>query len=192
MNDTNKMFWENVHRNNDRKNIFFAKSRVIEVNVSEIQLSEKCHIRDNKNYNKRAMPNTPIVVRYSQGKFYLVSGITAYKKALDGNIETLNAVLFHGGRLKFLKTVGFESFKAMPKYHTMNIDGINITNNFIEHPPKQHKLDAVEKFFLQHGRLDKPVTVTYTNFLVDGYARYLIAKKHGLQDVNVEIVTFGK
>lgn len=68
----------------------------------------------------------------------------------------------------------------MDKYKRLTIDVVKIPKGFAKHPPNEKKLQKVRDYYLKYGDLDKPIVITNTNKLVDGYTRYLVAKEFGL------------
>lgn len=58
--------------------------------------------------------------------------------------------------------------------------------------PSQDKIDAVIDYYNQHGKLDKPISVSCKGdkyWLEDKYLRYYVAKKMGLKEIPAKIGT---
>ena len=72
----------------------------------------------------------------------------------------------------------------------LKLDEVYITKAFKSVQPKQSKIENVEKYFKQHGRLDKPIIVTINNnkyYIEDGYLRYIVARDNGMKDIPCEM-----
>lgn len=68
----------------------------------------------------------------------------------------------------------------------MELNDIIIPKEFIETPPKKWKLKRAEQEYLSQFEF-KGIVVDENNILVDGYTRYLVAKKYGIKNVRVTI-----
>ena len=61
-----------------------------------------------------------------------------------------------------------------------------VLSNHKMEPPSQKKLDAMRKYFIEHGEPDKPIVVKCkgTKYeLVDKYLRYYVAKEFGYEQI---------
>ena len=68
----------------------------------------------------------------------------------------------------------------------MKLSTIKIPYIFKKTSPKNEKIIMCENYYLEHGKLDKPITINQERILVDGYVRYLVAEKLHLEDIPVK------
>lgn len=69
------------------------------------------------------------------------------------------------------------------------LEDIKIPEEFLAAPPKQGKIEQIEQYMENNGRLDQPIKVTKDTFvLVDGYARYILLKQKKIFKVPVQFV----
>lgn len=73
----------------------------------------------------------------------------------------------------------------------VHIDKVIITKKFKEKRPKEWKMLRCESEYLINGYLDSPVTLCEVKnsnkyILVDGYTRYLLAKRLGIKYIPVK------
>jgi hypothetical protein len=69
----------------------------------------------------------------------------------------------------------------------MNLSDIVITDDFINHPPKEHKINKCREFYKQNHCIDKDIIIDKNNTLVDGYIRYLVLLENGVKSSEVKI-----
>jgi len=68
----------------------------------------------------------------------------------------------------------------------MNIENIVISNLFLQHPVTKKKIDKVTTYYKYFHCLDEPITIRrQNNLLINGYARYIFAKEHSINQVPV-------
>ena len=60
-------------------------------------------------------------------------------------------------------------------------------DDFINHPPKEHKINKCREFYEQNHCIDKDIVVDKNNILVDGYIRYLVLLENGVKSSEVKI-----
>lgn len=65
----------------------------------------------------------------------------------------------------------------------MKLKDIVIPKDFQLKSPRIGKLIECARYFQKFGALDKPITVNKQGILMDGYVRYIVAKKMGLEEV---------
>jgi hypothetical protein len=66
---------------------------------------------------------------------------------------------------------------------------IIIPEEFLKTPPRKEGVQEMIEYYTTHGKLDKAITVRAKDkLLVDGYKRYVAAKKLGLRDIPVRFV----
>lgn len=63
----------------------------------------------------------------------------------------------------------------------MKLKDIKIPNSFSSHMPSLSKMIEKEEYFKKYGMLKESIIVDQTNYLIDGYTSYLIAKKAGVE-----------
>ncbi len=63
----------------------------------------------------------------------------------------------------------------------MKLEDIKIPNSFSSHTPSVSKMIKKEEYFKKYGMLKESIIVDQTNYLIDGYTSYLIAKKAGVK-----------
>lgn len=71
------------------------------------------------------------------------------------------------------------------KEHYIKIDKIKIPNSFKRTQPKGWKMKERWEYYRCNDRFYSPIVIDQTNYLVDGYISYLIAKADGLKEVEV-------
>lgn len=71
----------------------------------------------------------------------------------------------------------------------MQLKDIKIPQTFMNTQPSSTKLIDCANYYKKFGQLDKPITIDANCTLVDGYVRYLVAKKMGLTEVPVKLLT---
>lgn len=79
----------------------------------------------------------------------------------------------------------------------VRIGDITVPPDFINHPPKQYKIDKAELYYHTNKTIDKPISVLVeTNernhpnelILFDEYTRYLVLKKNNYTHVPVKYI----
>ena len=65
---------------------------------------------------------------------------------------------------------------------------VKIREEFAKTKVKKEKMNDRRKYIEVNGMLDKPLILNKDNILVDGYSRYIIAKKFHLGDVPVKYI----
>jgi len=75
-----------------------------------------------------------------------------------------------------------ENQKAKTK---MKLSDIKISSNFESHPPRWEKVAKCYDYYINTGKLGKPILVN-NNVLVDGYVAYLVARMFNVKYVEVE------
>ena len=63
------------------------------------------------------------------------------------------------------------------------ISDIIIPDEFTKTTPKNSKIERIREYFNAYNTIDKPVTISSSNILMDGYIRYLIAKEKNIQSI---------
>ena len=63
------------------------------------------------------------------------------------------------------------------KYSLMKVSDIKVTSAFRRTTPRSYKMDACREYYKQNGRIDKPIIVSRSGYVLDGYIRYLILKE---------------
>lgn len=73
------------------------------------------------------------------------------------------------------------------KQFLMNINYINVSDEFKCTPPKREKIEKFIKYYLENGKLDKAISIDKNNQIKNGYARYLASLELGLEKILVEL-----
>lgn len=63
------------------------------------------------------------------------------------------------------------------------ISDIVISDGFTKTTPNISKVERIREYFNVYNTIDKPVTISSGNVLIDGYIRYLIAKENNIQSI---------
>ena len=82
--------------------------------------------------------------------------------------------------------------KSYPKdCFPMPIELVKIPWNFQQSGVKEKKLDKAKRYYNTYGEFDKPITLrsNHSNYLADGYSRYVVAKSLGLKEI---MAVYGK
>ena len=61
------------------------------------------------------------------------------------------------------------------------ISDIIIPDEFTKTTPNISKVQRIREYFNVYNTIDEPITISYSNVLMDGYIRYLIAKENNMQ-----------
>lgn len=73
----------------------------------------------------------------------------------------------------------------------MKVSDIKVTSAFRRTTPRAYKMDACREYYKQNGRIDKPIIVSRSGYVLDGYIRYLILKENNVEETDV-VVAGGK
>ena len=71
----------------------------------------------------------------------------------------------------------------------MRLTDIKVPDAFKKTQPSSTKLITCANYYKKFGQLDKPITIDTNGYLVDGYVRYVVAKRMGLNEVPVKFLT---
>lgn len=71
----------------------------------------------------------------------------------------------------------------------ISTDAIKIYPCFAAHPPKAEKMEWKEQYFIETGLLQSQIILDSQGKLIDGYTSYLLAVKHGIDNM---FVKYGK
>lgn len=63
------------------------------------------------------------------------------------------------------------------------ISDIVISDGFTKTTPNISKVERIREYFNVYNTIDKPVTISSGNVLIDGYIRYLIAKENNIKSI---------
>ena len=67
----------------------------------------------------------------------------------------------------------------------MKLNKIKIKDSFKKTEPKNWKMRERWEYYRCNNRFYSPIVIDQSNYLVDGYTSYLIAKEDGLKEVEV-------
>lgn len=65
------------------------------------------------------------------------------------------------------------------------IKDITITEDFKNTTPGSRKMERAEQRYIQTGKLPPVIVINDENVLIDGYITYLLAKKYGIEQIDV-------
>ena len=66
-----------------------------------------------------------------------------------------------------------------------NLSNIKIKDSFIEHPPREEKMNYKISYYLITGKFEQPIVINKEGYLIDGYITYLICKGRNKKYVRV-------
>lgn len=66
-----------------------------------------------------------------------------------------------------------------------NLSNIKIKDSFIEHPPREEKMNYKISCYLITGKFEQPIVINKEGYLIDGYTTYLICKGRNKKYVRV-------
>ena len=66
-----------------------------------------------------------------------------------------------------------------------NLSNIKIKDSFIEHPPREEKMNYKISYYLIRGKFEQPIVINKEGYLIDGYTTYLICKGRNKKYVRV-------
>jgi len=67
----------------------------------------------------------------------------------------------------------------------IKLSQIKVPYNYKRTPPKKHKIEKHEQYFLANHHFKKPIVITENRTLIDGYIDYLLACKYEMRKVDV-------
>lgn len=160
--------------------IHFEKGDISPIPVSEIKLTEKCHIKatnDGHTITGGKQNSCVIVTEDTDGKYNLLVGWADYMLAVQNEYKEIPAIIMdkeddgrEPTRHNFMMWLSSKTTFG-------NLTNIKVTKSFIQNPPNQYKIDSVRKqanndisYFLTH-----PIIISENNVLLDGYVKYLVA-----------------
>lgn len=153
-------------------------SEAIEIPVDKIKLSEQIHKRGNPDYQYKSKPNEDclLIVRKCCGDYILMSGWGDYMECLLSGYKTVKAIICGKSKKEIFRQYS----------HTyIPIADVVIPRYMKKSCPKKWKLSRVYYRLGDKNQLDRPLTLTKDNVLIDGYTRYIVAKKIGMKFVPV-------
>lgn len=161
-----------------------AKHSATIVPMDSIMLTEKIHKRGvfqrPAEINKEEK-DVPLIIRgIDDGKYSLVCNWRVYKLHEADGDEFAKAIIIDANRKQFFNFLSTQT-KYLP---LMDINEIEIKEEFKQHPPQRYKIDNAADYYKRYGRIDKPVVIDENRVLVDGYARYCAAKELGVERVS--------
>lgn len=68
----------------------------------------------------------------------------------------------------------------------IKIEDIIIQKRFKTKRPGKEKIEECEKYYKEHGEVDKLVLVNRDNVLLDNYIRYLVLLENNIKEIEVE------
>lgn len=74
----------------------------------------------------------------------------------------------------------------MEKITGFPVKDIVIMDEYRNTPPKAEKMEHRERLFLERGELPLDIVINDDNVLLDGYMSYLLAVKHGIEQIDVK------
>lgn len=183
--------------NEVKRNEFVSTQEIKTIKVSDIILTEPIHINAKVNFTRQIeklqskniiMLNNPIIVKQESDSTYsLINGYKGYSIAKALNHEYVPAVVINESRKVFTKKLGFKSSRLPEGANDlMWLRDIRIPKEFSEKKVRREKVDVVMKYYNLHKEFDKPIVIKGKRLLIDGYARYVVAKILNIDRVPVK------
>lgn len=165
------------------------KSVAVDIPVSEIALTSNTHIKDTekgKTVTGTLDDNAVVVVNYLSNpkdgaKYSLITGWKAFMIAKNTGVQLIKAIIVPYTRKRFL------AYLAKKPVGNIALNVINTEQFRI--PPSNTKLNFIRQQcdLLGGNTIDSPVTIRINQYgevkLIDGYARYLVAKERGIDTI---------
>ncbi len=85
----------------------------------------------------------------------------------------------------FILYVTYEVYGKDNPYEVINIDEIKIPRNFSKSGINKKKLQQKEAFYIEFGYYQDRIILDENNLLLDGYSTYMLAKKNGVNEIEV-------
>ena len=147
------------------------------ISVDKIKLTDRVHKYGKVNRNIPYHEGRTLIVRDRGDYYVLVTGWNTYQQCLEVGIKTVNCIVIKENRKEFTEKYG-ESNKKMKN--------IKLPFTLKNSHPSVQKLSMAEEN-IRNGKF-KPVVLSADDYIVDGYARYLAAKKLGITSIPVSHV----
>lgn len=182
---------------------WYENDEIIQVSISDIILTERVHLNATevklsgfKRIAEEMKIESPVAIRpLESGKYSLIAGFSRFVIAKTLGIEKIPAVVkdVSHDELALKYKLFSQNFSRNPnKKHSpksdavINIDEIRIPEEYINNSPNPLKIDQIITSYKNTGFIDKPVVLSKEKkVLLDGYARYVAAKKLGLKEIPV-------
>ena len=74
----------------------------------------------------------------------------------------------------------------------MRLKDIKVSESFKKYKPSKKKVEAAKKYFIENGKLDKPVVLSYKDEIIDGYARFVALAELGVKEVDENSLSYEK
>lgn len=172
--------------NNFRKE---NECNVQQISLSSIFLKENVHIKAQKYVtlkhlvckyiaNNKIVFHPMVVYENNNDTYNLVLGYKSYIIANGICQDTVNVIVIDKSRRNLLKSIGCKD-----GYLVMKLSSLIIPSVFDMTIVKKNKLEKIKEYYYKNHSLDKPITITKDNIIIDGYARYVFARNFELETV---------
>lgn len=145
--------------------------------VDKIKLTDRVHRYGKINRNIPYHEGRTLIVQDRGDYYVLVTGWNAYKQCLEAGINTVNCIVIKENRKEFTEKCGEGNKK---------VKNIKLPYTLKNSHPSAQKLSTAEEN-IKNGKF-KPVVLSADDYIVDGYTRYLAAKKLGITSIPVNHV----
>jgi hypothetical protein len=186
-----------ININNAQVIINFRKENeknITKLPLSSISLKYKNHLNARSKFKKtiaryideNTLVDKPLVVnKNDDGTYNLVLGYKGFMVANGINQEEINVIMVKNvSRNSFLRSIKYKF-----NYEVIKVSELKVPDSFANTVVKQNKMECIKSYYSKHHTLDKPVTITKDNIIIDGYARYVFVKNIGLYTIECERIS---
>ena len=157
----------------------------INIKLTDIILEYDIHNTGKFNPGDDYVKILPCVVKKKDDKYVLIANWYAYTYFRYLNLlnTKITCIVIDEDRDTFFNNLEKLSYHKL--LTTINIDKIIIPNSFNHHLPKDSKINSIINYYNKNKKFDRLIKVNSNNVIIDGFARYLAAKKLGLKNIDV-------
>ncbi len=130
--------------------------------------------------------NKPLIIK--EENMQLIEGYIEYTAAKELGLTDVIIEFFQKKKtVEKSKPCQRKEIISKPEIEKCSLKDIIIPGAFLKTRPGKVKIEEAIKFYIQHGRFDKPVLINKNNMvLIDGYKRYIAAKQLNLFEIEVK------
>jgi ParB-like chromosome segregation protein Spo0J len=138
---------------------------------------------------------TIAVRKLADNDYSLVVGLTSLIKAKLFNFSKVKAIVTDLSRDNFIKVYDIENNNSRAKEYTerskekfeiLDINDIFIPSKYSSTKVSEEKISRIKNYYIENKQIDKPVVLRRKYYLVDGYARYVVARQLNLNKLLVK------
>jgi len=157
----------------------------INIKLTDIILEYDIHNTGKFNPGDDYVKILPCVVKKKDDKYVLIANWYAYTYFRYLNLlnTKITCIVIDEDRDTFFNNLEKLSYHRL--LTTINIDEIIIPDSFNYHLPKDSKINSIINYYNKNKKFDRLIKVNSNNVIIDGFARYLAAKKLGLKNIDV-------